>query len=41
MPLPILFQNAFAENFMLANYAEDIYNEFPLIQMEKGLSKEK
>lgn len=35
------FNNEFGRNFLLSNYAEDIYNEFRLIQMEKGLSKEK
>lgn len=35
------FRDEFAKNFALSNYAEDIYNEFRLIQIEKGLSKEK
>lgn len=35
------FRDDFAANFMLSNYAEDIYNEFRLIQIEKGVSKEK
>ncbi|MGE7981815.1 AAA family ATPase [Solibacillus sp. NPDC093137] len=35
------FRDEFAGNFVLSNYAEDIYNEFRLIQIEKGLTKEK
>lgn len=35
------FRDEFAKNFLLSNYVEDIYNEFRLIQIEKGLTKEK
>ncbi|MFJ5563201.1 AAA family ATPase [Lysinibacillus xylanilyticus] len=35
------FRDDFAPNFMLSNYAEDIFNEFRLVQIEKGLPVEK
>lgn len=35
------FRDDFAENFLLSNYAEVIYNEFRIIQLEKGLTKGK